>query len=399
MLRKSLREVLLVLGCSLLLTLAAVWGLDRFLDYQISHLPYNPAVVHPYINNDRDKGLAFMRRSAAHGDIFLLGSSELEIHVPQHPKYFFPNAQAPWQVYPSGRAYAQSLQEAIRLGALPAATMRGQKVVLITSLQWFSSPEIIKAGQQARFSELQYYHTLDNPDLSKTTKTYIEKRMQGFLTGNNLFKQAVLYTRLSLSEQPQDKFLLTLMTPYYTGLKFYLALRDKWNTYKLIKGQPPYTPAPPRQVNWPREYARAAEEGKLSCTNNKFYVENAYYDRWLKQNIDYVKGKSDKVELLTGKEWEDLDCLLRLCRENQVSLYVVIMSTNGYYYDYTGMSKATRAAFYDKLTGVLRKNNVPYLNLQDKEYEPYFYYDVMHLGWKGWLYVDEQLTRHYGQAQ
>ena len=34
-----------------------------------------------------------------------------------------------------------------------------------------------------------------------------------------------------------------------------------------------------------------------------------------------------------------------------------------------------------------------------KEYEPYFYYDVMHLGWKGWLYVDEQLTRHYGQAQ
>jgi hypothetical protein len=29
----------------------------------------------------------------------------------------------------------------------------------------------------------------------------------------------------------------------------------------------------------------------------------------------------------------------RLCKENQVSLYVVIMSTNGYYYDWTGMTK------------------------------------------------------------
>lgn len=395
--RKSLLEVLLVLGCSILLTLAAVWGLDRFLDYQINHLPYNPAVVHPYINNDRDKGLAFLRRSAEQGDIFLLGSSELEIHVPQHPKYLFPNAQAPWQVFPSGRAYAQSLQEAIRLGALPAQTMQGQKVVLITSLQWFSSPEIIKAGQQARFSELQYYHTLQNPALSKETKTYLAQRMVGFLKDNSLFKQAVLYSRLTLSNQWQDKVILTLMTPYYSGLKFYLSLRDKWQTYKLIKQQPPYKQTAPRQINWPQEYAKATEEGKLSCTNNKFYVENAYYDRWLKNNIDYVKGKSDKVELLQGKEWDDLECLLRLCRENKVSLYVVIMSTNGYYYDYTGMTKATRAAFYKQLTGVLQKHNVPYLNLQDKEYEPYFYYDVMHLGWRGWLYVDEQLTRHYGK--
>lgn len=395
----ALRRVLLVLACSILLTMAAVKGLDLYLDYQIDHLPYNPVVVHPYINNDRDKGLAFMRRSAAHGDIFLLGSSELEIHVPQHPNYFFPNQQAPWQVFPSGRAYAQSLQEAIRLGALPKEVMRGQKIVLITSLQWFSSPEIIKAGQQARFSELQYYHTLQNPALSKETKTYLAQRMSGFLEGNNLFKQALLYSRLTLSEQPQDKLVLTLMKPYYAGLKYYLTLRDKWNTYKLIKEQPSYKAVPPRQVNWPQEYARAAEEGKLCCTNNKFFTENAYYDRWLKKNIDYVKGKSDKVDLLTGKEWDDLECLLKLCRENGIDLYVVIMSTNGYYYDYTGMSKATRAAFYTQLTRVLQNYQVQYLNLQDKEYVPYFYYDVMHLGWKGWLYVDEQLTKHYGKNQ
>jgi hypothetical protein len=49
---------------------------------------------------------------------------------------------------------------------------------------------------------------------------------------------------------------LTLMTPYYTGLKFYLELRDKLDTYKLIKDQPPYTPAAAPEELAP-EYARA----------------------------------------------------------------------------------------------------------------------------------------------
>lgn len=37
------------------------------------------------------------------------------------------------------------------------------------------------------------------------------------------------------------------------------------------------------------------------------------------------------------------------------------------------------------------------LTMEDKEYEPYFMRDVMHLGWKGWLYVDEKITEHYAK--
>lgn len=399
MLVKSLKAVLLVLGISILLTSAGLGGYDFFLDRRLAQLPYNPAAVHPYINNDRDKGLAFFKRGLQNQDIFLLGSSELEIHVPQHPNYLFPNSQAPWQVYPSGRAYAQSLQEAIRLGSLPKNSLQGQKIVLITSLQWFSSPEIIKDGQQARFSALQYYHTLDNPNLSTDTKRYLAQRMAFFLKGNELFAREQLYTRLYLSDTVLDKIELACMTPYYAGLKFYLGLRDKMRTYEILKALPAPTESKPLRVDWEKEKAQAEQEGRLACTNNNFYVDDAYFDRWLKNNLEYSKGKSDKCDLLHGKEWQDLRYLLQLCRENGISLYVVIMSTNGYYYDYTGMSKKTRVEFYQKLTRVLQENQVPFLNLQDKEYVPYFYYDVMHLGWKGWLYVDEQLTNYYGKVK
>ena len=37
------------------------------------------------------------------------------------------------------------------------------------------------------------------------------------------------------------------------------------------------------------------------------------------------------------------------------------------------------------------------LNLKDEEYTPYFMYDVMHLGWKGWIKVEEELYKHYNE--
>ena len=89
---------------------------------------------------------------------------------------------------------------------------------------------------------------------------------------------------------------------------------------------------------------------------------------------------------------------MKVCRDNGIKLYVVFMSTNGYYYDYTGITKKARSDFYKQQAAVMKKYGVPYLNLEDKEYVPYFYYDVMHLGWKGWLYFDEQLTKHFGKA-
>jgi D-alanine transfer protein len=396
---KPLRDTCLLLLICAVLTIAGVYGFDRYLDYEIEHLPYNPTVLHPYENEARDKGLAFRKRSLEHKDILLLGSSELEIHVPQNPIYMFPNTQAPWEISAGGRAYAQSLREAMYMGALPKEMMQGQKIVLITSVQWFSSPEIIKDGQQARFSELQYIKTLKNPSISKETKQYIARRMYVFLDGNSNFDRARYFTGLFISDKPWDKLQLTLMQPFIRGMEFYLELRDKLDTYRIIKAAPPYTKPPLKKIDWKTEYAKAEEQGKLSTTNNKFYAYNPYFDRWIKPNLYFVKGKSSKVDLLHGKEWDDLNCLLNLCKENGVTLYVVIMSTNGYYYDWTGMNKSMRDKFYKQLCGVLDKHGVQYLNLQDKEYEPYFYFDVMHLGWKGWLYVDEQFCKHFGKAQ
>ena len=87
--------------------------------------------------------------------------------------------------------------------------------------------------------------------------------------------------------------------------------------------------------------------------------------------------------------------MLETFKQTGVSPYIVFMSTNGWYYDYVGLSQDKRLLFYDKLGSMAKEYGFSYLDLRDKEYEPYFYKDVMHLGWKGWLYVNKQITEHY----
>ena len=398
---KPLAATLSVLAISGFLTLLGTAAYSSYLDQQIARMPFNKNAVQKYENEVRDKGQALFEQELGRKDIMILGSSELEIQVPEHPNYMFPNAQAPWQVCPGGRAYAQSLHQAIHLGSFPKEKLKDAKIVLITSLQWFSSPEIIGAGQLARFSELQYYKTLNNQNLDLGTRRYLAHRMAQFMVGNELFSRALFYSRLFISDQWQDKLTLWLLKPYYAGMIKYLEIKDKYQYLALLKHTPlpeKLDPVPPKQINFAAAYAKAEQEGKLSCTNNKFYVEDAYFDRWLKPNLDWVKGKSADTELLHSKEWEDLEVLMKVCRDNGIKLYVVFMSTNGYYYDYTGITKKARSDFYKQQAALMKKYGVPYLNLEDKEYVPYFYYDVMHLGWKGWLYFDEQLTKHFGKA-
>lgn len=108
-----------------------------------------------------------------------------------------------------------------------------------------------------------------------------------------------------------------------------------------------------------------------------------------------MKGNSKNVELLKSKEYDDFEFLLRMFKKFNIRPYIILMSTNGYYYDYIGIDKEKRYSVYDKLVEIINNYGFDYLDLRDKEYVPYFYKDVMHFGWKGWLYVDEQITKYY----
>ena len=61
------------------------------------------------------------------------------------------------------------------------------------------------------------------------------------------------------------------------------------------------------------------------------------------------------------------------------------------------MTKEARDNFYDRAENIAKEKGFDVLNLKAEEYTPYFMYDVIHLGWNGWIKVDENLYNHYSE--
>ncbi|WP_294363129.1 D-alanyl-lipoteichoic acid biosynthesis protein DltD, partial [uncultured Clostridium sp.] len=127
------------------------------------------------------------------------------------------------------------------------------------------------------------------------------------------------------------------------------------------------------------------------------YVDDDYYDNNLRNVYDSLKNRLENINLLKSKELDDYKFLLEICKDNNIKPLIILMPVNGFYYDYLGFSKEKRTEFYDTLEIIAKEYDFETLNLQNKEYEKYYMYDVMHLGWKGWLNINEEMYKYFNE--
>lgn len=365
-----------------------------FLNTQIDSL-YNPALARTYGVDEMNKGIKLLEHNAKQDDLIILGSSELDSWVPQNSKNMFPNSELNCNVDLVGRAVVQDLADAIKIGALQES-IKNKKVVLIVSLQWFLDEDIDLNGFKAHFSEIQFYKFMNNKSISRKNKTYVCERVSKLLEGDSAFERPYLYASLYKKNNALSGTLLSCFKPYYFMREKFLDLKDKYQAYESVNK---FKNEPQRdviEIDWEEEEQKAQKMGEEYCTNNPFYVQDEYYDEYLKNRINESKNSYDpNLDLCASKEFDDYKLMLEIFKESEVNPYIIFASTNGFYYDYVGLKREKRIAFYDKLQSMADEYNFDYLDLRDKEYEPYFYKDVMHLGWKGWLYVNKQITKHY----
>lgn len=365
-----------------------------FLNTQIDSL-YNPTLARTYGVDEMNKGIKLLEHNAKQDDLIILGSSELDSWVPQNSKNMFPNSELNCNVDLVGKAVVQDLADAIKIGALQES-IKNKKVVLIVSLQWFLDKDIDLNGFKAHFSEIQFYKFMNNKSISRKNKTYVCERVSELLEGDSAFERPYLYTSLYKKNNALSGALLSCFKPYYFMREKFLDLKDKYQAYESVNK---FKNEPQRdviEIDWEEEEQKAQKMGEEYCTNNPFYVQDEYYDEYLKNRINESKNSYDpNLDLCASKEFDDYKLMLEVFKESEVNPYIIFASTNGFYYDYVGLKREKRIAFYDKLQSMADEYNFDYLDLRDKEYEPYFYKDVMHLGWKGWLYVNKQITKHY----
>ena len=356
------------------------------------------SIKHTYNHIIRDRGGILKDQMHDEGDLIILGSSELNSAVDQNPINFFPFNGANYDVSIYGRAHTQTLQHSNMISNIKNLNEK-DKIAIIVSAQWFESMDgIYGSNFVVNFSEFQFYEFLNNDKLSNESKKYYAERVSNLLEQSGEYVEEEIYAKLYAKDDAISNIILNVLKPYYKFREYMLATKDKVQTVESMKDLEDKGDSDPlRYINWDEEYIKAEEQGESKVTNNDLYVYDDYYNTYIKDNYDSVKDTWKEKELLSAPELNDYKLFLQVSKELGVKPLIILMPVNGRYYDHMGWTVDKRTEFYNTIEQMAKDYDFDVLNLQNKEYEKYYLTDVMHLGWKGWLNIDEEMYKHFNE--
>ena len=157
------------------------------------------------------------------------------------------------------------------------------------------------------------------------------------------------------------------------------------HVYNTMKNTPDY--------NWEELDKKVAEEAKERTNNNDYQIDNTYYDKYIRVKYNQLKDSSKNTKYDDSKEYEDLDLLLSIVKDLKLNIKFAILPAHGKWSDYTGINSEKRQVAYNKLKEIAKKNNIEVMDYSSKEYEDYYMYDAMHLGWRGWIDFERDLYK------
>lgn len=386
---------------AIITTIIYILVFNTLLDKEISSLINTKSLNELRHKQDipvRNKGAFLRDYFNQQGDLQLYGSSELGSKVPQNPVNLYPFNDANYDISIYGVAHVQNLQHATMLGGIDSYK-DNSKIAIVQSLQWFQEDNGISADEfLSAFSEVQFYQFMNNRKISVENKRYFCKRILELLESKNTQVEEVFYAKTYISDYVIERGLNFIIKPYYLLKEELLETRDKILVYKELKKQEEKNEISDiKKINFDEEYKKAEEQGSKLVTNNSFFAEDGYYDKYLKDIEGDLENKYINDNILNSREFEDFEFLLSVCKDLNIKPYIILMNVNGWYYDYTGIGIEERREFYSKLEKIAKDNGFDVLNLNNKEYEKYYLSDVMHLGWKGWLNVTEEMYKYFNE--
>lgn len=322
--------------------------------------------------------------------LVLLGSSELTttINEEYHPKKIFNYED--FNIMQIGVGNSQNIIHAATIGAI-GNDVRNNEIVMIQSIQWFDNKNgILKDAFLSRISSEHVYNTMANDKISKETKEKFIKRVIELSSTNKVLnKKYRSYKKYFVQEQGN------FITGEFLKLdNYFYKLKNKYEFFKN-KGRENYPLSGEKtpDYDWKELDEKVTEQAKERTNNNDYQIDNTYYDKYIKTKYDQLKNSSKNTKYDESKEYDDLDILLSIAKDLNLNMKFAILPANGKWSDYTGIDSEKRQVAYNKLKEIAKKNNIEVMDYSSKEYEDYYMYDAMHLGWRGWIDFERDLYK------
>ena len=322
--------------------------------------------------------------------LVLLGSSELTttINEEYHPKKIFNYDD--FNIMQIGVGNSQNIIHAATIGAI-GNDVRNNEIVMIQSIQWFDNKNgILKDAFLSRISSEHVYNTMANDKISKETKEkFINRVIELSSTNKVLNKKYRSYKKYFGEEQGN------FITGEFLKLdNYFYKLKNKYEFFKN-KGRENYPLSGEKtpDYDWKELDEKVTEQAKERTNNNDYQIDNTYYDKYIKTKYDQLKNSSKNTKYDESKEYDDLDILLSIVKDLNLNMKFAILPANGKWSDYTGIDSEKRQVAYNNLKEIAKKNNIEVMDYSSKEYEEYYMYDAMHLGWRGWIDFERDLYK------
>ena len=337
------------------------------------------------------KGRDILKDNIDDKTLVVLGSSELG-KVSEHPfhiKQLFNYDD--FHIMAIGGGNFQNIIQASMLGSL-GNDFPKQKFILSESFIWFDQFGMNPKAFLSRVSNEHVYYTLINPKISKETKEKFMKRVLELSKDNkNVHEIFERYKRRLVDHKGTivDDWLIKIDVEKF-------ALNNKISFYFTgnvtpIPSSGPVTP----NYDWKELQNKYLNDAKVRTEGNDFGIEKRYYASEIQNRLEKLKNSAAKYKYDISTEYDDYALVLQMAKEMGLEVEVVNFPINGKWYDYIGIGPEQRAIYAKKITEITESFGYKIMDLTSKEYEPYYMYDTVHPGWKGWPEVAEEMLKFY----
>lgn len=386
--------------CSIIISIGFLFCYQSYYEGLISKKYYDKFGEN--LSAHKYKSITLQSMGAKQGDnLMMFGSSEFAktSAYSTHPIKVFNGKREGFQINLIGQGGYKCLVHAANFGAI-GKELAGKKVVFVLSPQWFIKSGINANAFEANSSEAQVYGFLFNKDISLTTKQEFCKRIISITNQKDNKHSAAIraYCSLYSNNDIVSTSKRCLMTPYYRMRYELLILKDNIKSIKYLKPtSSKQSNTQYKNINWNEELKRASEIAESKSSNNKFGMDNNAYNHAIKGNLHKIKGSMKNDSYKVSPEYEDFKLLLDVCKEQGIKPLFLNIPVNGKWYDYAGFNKNDRLAYYKKINTMVNSYGFEVADFSKYENENYFLMDSSHLGWKGWVYVNETIDKYYNE--
>ncbi|MFC6315674.1 D-alanyl-lipoteichoic acid biosynthesis protein DltD [Lapidilactobacillus achengensis] len=328
-----------------------------------------------------------------------IGSSELSRMDAMHPSVLAAKYKRGYQTLLLGGPGSQSLNHYFTIQEM-SAQLRNKKVVYVISPQWFTP----KGQRPDAFG--YYYSALQATDWllqAKNTKAdrYAAQRLLAMPSGTssllieNATKKIAAGRRLSAVE----KLMLTQKQVILKNEDALFSTLDLDNNWEHIKQETKKLPATDneRLLN-----QVAVKQAQQETTNNEFNIKDSFFKKELRggRRLPRLKDSQVRFDYRRSPEYADFQLVLQQLAALNCQVEFVLPPINQRWVDYTGLNMTMWRQTTKKIKQQLLNQGFTNIDdLSEDGNQAYYMEDTIHIGWRGWLRMDQSVRPFLTETQ